>query len=76
MIDEWRDLDHGSWRQETKGRNALEENVSTVIVAEGAAAQKSGAKEAPGSGEQLQNADDALTLGPERVLLNGLAAPT
>lgn len=74
IIDEWRDLEHHSWRQETKGHNALEENVSTVMVAEGVAAQKFGANEAPGSGEQLQNADDALTLGPERVLLNGLAA--
>lgn len=74
QIEEWRDLEHNAWRQETQSHNALEENSSTVIVADGVAAQKSGANEVPGSSEQIQNAEDAVTLAPERVMLNGLAA--
>jgi hypothetical protein len=72
--EEWRDLEHGRWRQESQRRNVLEENASTVIVAGGAAAQKFGERELPGSGEELQLATDALAFGPEKVLLNGLAA--
>lgn len=72
--EEWRDLEHGNWRQESRSRNVLEENAFTVIVAGGAAAQKFGEKEMPGSGEQLQLANDALAFGPEKVLLSGLAA--
>lgn len=74
QTEEWRDLEHGRLRQETHSRDVLEENESTFIVADGSAAQKFGDKEMPGSGEQLQLADDALTMAPERVLLNGLAA--
>jgi glyoxylase-like metal-dependent hydrolase (beta-lactamase superfamily II) len=73
-IDEWRDLEHGSRRQQTHSRNVLEESELTVIVSEQVAAQKAGERESPGSDELLQTANDALALGPERVLLNGLAA--
>lgn len=75
QIDEWRDLVHGSWKQETKTRNVLEESVRTIIVSEGAAVLKAGAREAPASGEELQNAEDALTFSPERVILKALASP-
>ncbi|HEX7289396.1 MAG TPA: MBL fold metallo-hydrolase [Candidatus Angelobacter sp.] len=74
QTEEWRDLEHGRWRQESRSRNVLEENAFTVIVTGGAAAQKFGEKEMPGSGEQLQLANDALAFGPEKVLLNALAA--
>jgi hypothetical protein len=74
QTDEWRDLEHGSWRQEMHRRNALEDDVSAVIVADGVAAQKSDSHEVPASGEQVQLAEDALTRSPERVLLNGLAS--
>ena len=74
-IDEWRDLEHGRWKQETKTQNVLEESVRTVIVSDGAAVQKLGTREMPASGEELQDAEDVLTLSPERVLLNGLASP-
>jgi hypothetical protein len=74
-IDEWRDLEHGSWKQETKTQNALEEGARTVIVSGGAAVQKLGAREMPASGEELQDAEDVLTFSPERVLLKGLASP-
>lgn len=73
-VDEWRDLEHGNWKQETKGENVLEEDTRTVIVSDGAAVQKFGGKEAPATGEELQDAEDALTLSPERVLLAGLAS--
>jgi len=75
QIDEWRDLEHGSWRQEAKTRNVLETNARTVIVAGGAAVQKLGDREAPASGEELQDAEDVLTLSPERVLLRALESP-
>ena len=73
--DEWRDLEHGGWKQETKTQNALEESVRTVIVSGGAAAQRFGTTETPASAEELQDAEDVLTLSPERVLLKGLASP-
>jgi hypothetical protein len=75
QVDEWRDLVHGGWKQETKTRNVLEESVHTIIVSEGAAMLKAGAREVPASGEELQNAEDALTYSPERVLLKALASP-
>ncbi len=53
-IDEWRDLEHGRWKQETKTQNVLEESVRTVIVSDGAAVQKLGTREMPASGEELQ----------------------
>jgi hypothetical protein len=75
QIDEWRDLEHGSWKQESKTRNVLEENDQTVVVSNGAAVQKFGTREVPASGEELQNAEDTLTLSPESVLLNALESP-
>ena len=74
QTDEWRDLEHGNWRQEVHRRNVLEEDATTIIVADGAAAQKAERDEVPASPEQLQLANDALTKSPERVLLNGLAS--
>ena len=74
-IEEWRDLEHGRWRQEAKTRNVLEEGARTVIVSDGAAVQKFETREVPASGEELQDAEDALTLSPEQVLLRGLANP-
>src|ERR1051326_7760255 len=73
-VDEWRYLEHGNWKQETKSQNVLEESTRTVIVSDGAAVQKFGAKEVPASGEEVQDAEDALMLSPERVLLAGLAS--
>jgi hypothetical protein len=64
QIDEWRDLEHNSWKQESKTRNVLEENVRTVVVSNGAAVQKFGTREVPASGEELQDAEDVLKLSP------------
>lgn len=74
-IDEWRDLEHGNWKQEAKTQDVLEENDRTVIVSGGIAVQKFGPKEMAASGEELQDAEDALTLSPERVLIKGLESP-
>jgi glyoxylase-like metal-dependent hydrolase (beta-lactamase superfamily II) len=74
-IEEWRDLEHNRWRQEAKTRDVLEENSRTVIVSDGAAVQKIETGEVPASGEELQDAEDALTLSPEQVLLRALATP-
>jgi glyoxylase-like metal-dependent hydrolase (beta-lactamase superfamily II) len=74
-IDEWRDLEHRRWKQETKTQNVLEESVRAVIVSDGAAVQKLGTREIPASGEELQDAEDVLTFSPERVLMKGLASP-
>lgn len=74
-IEEWRDLEHEHWKQEAKTQNVLEENTRTVIVSGGIAVQRFGPKEVPASGEELQDAEDALTLSPERVLLEGLETP-
>src|ERR1041385_2298910 len=66
-IDEWRDLEHGSWKRQEHHRDALEDYSRTVIVSDGAAVEKAGDKEIPGSDEQLENANDALTMGPESI---------
>ena len=73
-IDEWRDLEHGSWKRQEHHRDALEDYSRTVMVSDGVAVEKSGDKQTPGSDEQLENAHDALNMGPERILLNALAA--
>src|SRR5215472_1060687 len=31
-IEEWRDLEHGSWKQEARTQDVLEENSRTLIV--------------------------------------------
>ena len=74
-IDEWRDLEHDSWKRQEHHRDALEDYSRTMIVSDGVAAEKAGDKEVPGSNEQLENANDALNMGPERILLNALASP-
>jgi hypothetical protein len=75
QIDEWRDLAHSGWKQEAKTRNVLEENARIVIVSNGTAVQKFGTREVPATGEELQDAEDVLTLSPERVLLRALENP-
>ena len=74
-IDEWCDLEHDSWKRQERVVDALEDYSRTMIVSDGVAAEKAGDKEVPGSNEQLENANDALNMGPERILLNALASP-
>jgi len=73
-IDEWRDLEHHRWKRQEHHRDALEDYSRTVIVSDGVAVEKAGEKQTPGSDEQLENANDALTMGPESILLNALAS--
>ncbi len=75
QVEEWRDLAHGNWKQVARIRVAmLPEFVSTLVVADGAATRSFNAREVPASGGELQTAGEALALGPERVLLTGLAS--
>lgn len=74
QTDEWRDLEHGNWKQETHTRDALQDFTQTVIVSDGATVQKFDDQQFPASPEQLQLADDVLSLSPERVLLLALGS--
>lgn len=75
-ISESRDFEHGSWKQQQEMNWVIQAPVkSTVIVANGAAAQVFGSQVGPGGGQQLQDAEEALDLGPERILLIASAAP-
>jgi len=74
QVEEWRDLVHGNWKQTESIRVAMQpEFVSTVVVSDGAASRRFNGKPAPGSGQQLQEAGEALALSPERVMITALA---
>ncbi len=74
--EEWRDLVHKSWKNTNKLHGPMQpEFVMTSVVSNGAASLSYNGQTGPASGEQLQLADEALTLGPERVLLTALDSP-
>jgi hypothetical protein len=76
QIDEWRDLAHNQWRQDVKMNVVMVPEMSgTTIVSDGAASSGSAGQFGPGSGQDLQDAAEALALSPERVLLTALASP-
>jgi len=73
QIEEWRDLTHGSWKNTTKIHGPFQpEFVTTAIVSGGAASRSFDGHPAPASGEQLQQAEEELSLSPERVLITAL----
>jgi hypothetical protein len=75
QVEEWRDLAHSDWKRITKARVAMQpEFVMTEIVSREAASLSFDAHPVPASGEQLQRAQEALALSPERLLLTGLAS--
>jgi hypothetical protein len=75
QISESRDLEHGRWRQETEMRWQLQPAVKlAIVVADGAASRSFDKQSAPASRQQLQQAEEQLEFGPERVLLTALAA--
>ena len=74
-VEEWRDLAHGNWKSIVNAHVSMQpEFAMTQTVSGGAAARSFGENVAPGSGEQLQLADEALALSPERVLINAIAS--
>jgi hypothetical protein len=74
-VEEWRDLAHGSWKRTAKIHAAMQpEFVMTEVVSGGAASLTYDGHQVPASGEQLQNAEEALALSPERAMIIGLAS--
>jgi hypothetical protein len=76
QVEEWRDLAHGNWKRSAKVHVATQpEFAMLAVVYDGAASLSFDGQQVPASGEQLQDAREALALSPERVLLTGLASP-
>lgn len=76
QVEEWRDLAQKAWKSTTKLHGAMQpEFVMTSVVSNGAASLAYDGKAGSASGQQLQLADEALTLGPERILLAALSSP-
>ncbi len=75
QISESRDVEHGRWKQGWEFRWALPpEFQGSTIVADGVALRTSNVGARPGSQQQVQQAEETLELGPERILLTALAA--
>ncbi len=75
QIEEWRDLAHNKWKSVAKLHVVMVPEFSiTSVVSEGVASSASGGQAGPGSSQQLQDAGEALTLSPERVLITALAS--
>jgi hypothetical protein len=75
QISESRDLEHGRWRQNWEFHWALPPVFTgSTIVADGVALRSTNVAPRPGSRQQLQQAEEALELGPERILLTALSA--
>jgi hypothetical protein len=76
QVEEWRDLAHSNWQRTVKAHVSMQpEFVMASVVTDGAASVSFDGHAGPGSGEQLQDAAEALALSPERVLITALASP-
>lgn len=76
QIEEWREFAHGNWKRTTKARVSMQpEFVMSETASAGAASLAYDGQPVPASGEQLQNAAEALALSPERVMLTALSSP-
>lgn len=76
QVEEWRDLEQKAWKNTNKLHGAMQpEFLITSVVSNGAASLAYDGQARPASGQQLQLADEALALGPERVLLTALNSP-
>lgn len=73
-ISQSRDLERGSFRQVIRGRVITQEATLTTVVAGGIASFQSGDLSMAATHEQVQDAEENLELGPERILLTALAA--
>jgi hypothetical protein len=75
-ISESRDLEHHRWKLETEMRWQVQPSVKLTIRVDGDVATRSFDNQSvPASRLQVQQADEQLELGPERILLTALAAP-
>jgi hypothetical protein len=76
QISEWRDLEHSRWKQNWEFRWALPPIFKgSIVVADGVALRTSNVGSRPGSRQQVQQAEETLELGPERILVTALDAP-
>ena len=74
-ITQLRDLEHERWKQTVAMKVGPQpEFQTTIIAADGAAKELFDTNPAPGSRGDLQNAQETLELGPERLLFTALAA--
>ena len=75
QVEEWRDLAHNKWKRDVKLHVVMVPEVSTTsLVSDGAALFSSGGQSGPGSGQDMQDAAEELTLSPERILITALAS--
>ncbi len=76
QVEEWRDLAHHNWKRTVKAHVTMQpEFVMAFIVSDDVASLSFDGHAGPGSGEQLQDSEEALALSPERVLITALAGP-
>lgn len=74
-ISESADLEHERWSRETDANIQIgPELKAKVIVSGGVATRLFDGREVPASADQLQQAEERLQLGPERILFTALAA--
>jgi hypothetical protein len=70
QVEEWRDFSHHGWKNDTRARVAIQpEFAMTAVVSDGAASLAFDGHPVPASGEQLQQAEQALALSPERIMI-------
>ena len=75
QVEEWRDLAHGNWKRTVKAHVSMQpEFVMSSVVSAGAAGSSFDGHAGPGTSEQVQNAEEALALSPERLLVTALAS--
>jgi len=77
QITELRDFRENRLRRTTRETNILSppgSPATALVVAEGAAATQAGDRTFPGSATQVAEAEEALALSPERILLTALDA--
>ena len=74
-ISELRDLEGGRWSQQMEVNWQIGPATKyRVVVADGAATREFDGQAAPANLDQVQQAEDRLALGPERLLLTALSA--
>ena len=75
QVEEWRDFAHSNWKRTVKAHASMQaEFVMTSVVSAGAASSSFDGHVGPGTSEQVQNAEEALALSPERLLITALAS--
>lgn len=73
QVTEWRDFAGQRWRRASKQRFAWQRFSMVSVVAGGACVRLIGSRAVPGNRQDMQEAEEALALSPERILLTALA---